>query len=189
VTLKAAARKELEKQIAALEPNAAKLNSAGFGPFLSAELVRAIQSGSPDITILHAQGLGQKDAVEVCTAIAARHAPKAEPMPAPVVKPVPLPKLAEAAPMPPLLVAPAPVVQIPTTPAPKREPYLEPVGELAALSLLHTLVTMVVDSGRADITLLIDHGFSPSTSAELTNLIACAHPHLVSNQRYIRSPS
>lgn len=124
-----------------------------------------LNGAAPDMAELHRLGVPLSEAVAMC---AAAHKP---PEPAPVVaEPVPEARTLNLD------------CYKPPVASPKIAAHQEPVHELSALSLLHTLSQMT-DSGRADITLLVQQGFSPHTAAELCNLIRCAHPFNVSPVR------
>lgn len=139
-----AAAKELARQIESLEPSAAVLNSKGFGWQTGACLAAAITNGKPDIAELRANGVELKTAVNICTAIAARHARKNAAL----------------------------AVSVP--PAPEPQPLnLKDIDRHSAMSLLHDLA-LQLDSGRGDITLLVRAGFSLGTAKELTTLINAA---------------
>ncbi len=141
--LKAAAATELARQIESLEPSAGALNSKGFNWMTAAELVTIIKSGKPDLAELRCHGLTEACAVEIATAIAARHARKAAALAA--LKPLPaLPSLPVAKP--------------------------ESTEQLVALSLLHDLAQQI-DAGRGCVTELHRAGFTESTAKELSNLI------------------
>lgn len=157
----------------------------------------ALNGAAPDMGALAKLGVPMAEAISICSAA---HKP-AEVPPLPYA-PEPMPeraasvadalsKLPRFAPEPEFAVAPlAPEVPnlrldmyMPPVPrCPAIAAHQEPVHELSALSLLHTLITMV-ESGRADITVLVQQGFSPHTAEELSALIRSANPVLVSPTR------
>jgi len=112
----------------------------------------------PDMEQLRREGVPLPEAIAICEAYAAAHQVEPE-----LEEPQPERKLNLAMYVPPL---------------PRVPQHMEPVGELSALSLLHTLCQMI-DSGRPDVTLLVHSGFSPHTAEELTSLIHSAHPRSV----------
>lgn len=124
-----------------------------------------LNGAAPDMGELHRMGVPLAEAVDICSA--AHKAP--EPLPLPIVEEPSVERKLNLA--------------MYKEPLPRSAPHLEPVHELSALSLLHTLCSMI-DAGRADVTLLVHQGFSPSTAEELAALIQSAHPIQVT-----RSPS
>lgn len=142
-----AAAAALTTQIEEMNPNAVRLEVAGFRFQVAQYLAQATAAGSADISELRSHGLGSKAAIAICTAIAARHARKAAALAALTAPPAPLPPLS----LPP-------------------EPAHGEADRLAALSLLHDLYEQVA-TGRGDVTVLCRAGFSESTAKELAAVI------------------
>jgi len=141
--LPATASAELSKQIEALEPSANLLNAAGLDWLTAAELAKQIKNG-PDLAELRYCGIGQEDAVNICTKIAARHARKAA---------------AVAAPAPPKPM-PAPV-----------KPAAPELDGWSATSMLHTLFQEAERGRNGCLTTMMSAGWSESTSRELVKVI------------------
>lgn len=150
--LQPSAASALRKMIESLEPNANALNGKGFSWMLAAYLAEAIKSGKPDLSELRSNGVGEKTAVEICTAISKRHARR---------------------------VAAVDAAPIPKQPAPKPAPKLAApeMHGMTALSMFHTLCVLCEQgaAGQAPcLTTLVDDGWSPSTAKELVKVINAA---------------
>lgn len=146
--LKPGADHELAKQIEALEPKAAVLNSLGFAWQLADYLALVIKNGKVDLSELRNHGVGEKTAVEICEAVTNRHARVAAAV-----------ALAAAR----NHLPPAPIVAV--------KP--QELDHDAALSLLHDLA-LQLESGRGDITALNRAGWSEPTSREIARVINAA---------------
>ncbi|WP_409188842.1 hypothetical protein [Bradyrhizobium sp. RDM4] len=138
----------------------------------------SLNGAAPDMADLARLGVPLSEAVAICAA--AYKQPEPLPLPLPLTAAdLALPrfaldpefKLAEVAPAEPVNLN----LAMYMPPVPRLAAHREAVHELSALSLLHTLSSMV-ESGRADINVLLDVGFSLHTAEELCNLIGCAHP-------------
>lgn len=180
--LQPAAAAELARQIETLEMSAAKLVEQGFGWQLASELVRAAETGEPDMMKLRALGVDAKAAIDICTAIASRHAEvKARLAALPAPEPptqlnlncyVPPPRVV-GKPDAPRSVLVAPNVAIrsaPVEPAPAVVEDPNAIDQFSALRALHTLAESV-RLERACPTELHWAGFSVATAEELARCI------------------
>lgn len=109
---------------------------------------RRDQKWSCDLTELKEHGISQTLAIEIATAISARHARKA------------------------LAIAAVPPAPAPKPAAPK--PAADELDAMSALSQLHTLFAMAESGGPACLTTLSNDGFSESTAKELVKIINAA---------------
>jgi hypothetical protein len=142
-----AAAHALTAAIESMEPSAATLESHAFAFQLAQYLAAVIKSGTPDIAEMKLHGWPLETAVAVASAVAARHARRAEALEK----------------MQPNAAAPA---------APSPAPKSEQLDAMSGMSMLHTLMQEVERPGRqACLTTLCNSGWSLATARELKTVI------------------
>lgn len=169
--LSEAASAVLAEQIETMRGDLVALIACGVKAELAQTLVSAIAAMNADMSDLKAHGLDIKAAVAICEALAARRA-RADAAVARIIapgqQPPPLPLPNPQAPAG-ISFPPRPLGR-PLTTEPAAPATDEPIGRIAALSLLHDLC-LAIDAGRCEVSTLSRAGFSEIASAELAHLI------------------